>query len=92
MRRLFYLAVGVGIGIAAVRKATQVASRTAQKFTPSGVAGSARSSASGLLDSARAFVDEVRINMAEREIQLHDALTADGHRSAATGEDPRRGR
>ncbi len=79
MRRLFYLAVDVGIGIAVVRKAT----KTAQKFTPSGVAGSARSSASGLFDSARAFIDEVRVNMAEREIQLHEALT---------GDDPRRGR
>jgi hypothetical protein len=80
MRRLFYLAIGVGIGVAAVRKVT----RTAQKFTPSGVAGSARSSASGLLDSARAFIDEVRVNMAEREIQLNEALTGD--------ESPRRGR
>jgi hypothetical protein len=79
MRRLFYLAVGVGIGIAAVRKA----SKTAQKFTPSGVAGSVRSSASGLFDSAREFIDEVRVNMAEREIQLHEALQ---------GDDPRRGR
>jgi hypothetical protein len=73
MRRLFYLAVGVGIGIAAVRKAT----KAAQKFTPSGMAGSARSSASGLFDSARAFIDEVRVNMAEREIQLHEALSGD---------------
>ena len=73
MRRLFYLAVGVGIGIAVVRKAT----KTAQKFTPSGVAGSARSSASGLFDSARAFIDDVRVSMAEREIQLHEALTGD---------------
>jgi hypothetical protein len=73
MRRLFYLAVGVGIGIAAVRKAT----KAAQKFTPSGVAGSARSSASGLFDSSRAFIDEVRVNMAEREIQLHEALSGD---------------
>lgn len=77
MRRLFYLAVGVGIGVAAVRKATQVASRAAQKFTPSGVAGSARSSASGLFDSARAFIDDVRVSMAEREVKLHEALTGD---------------
>ncbi len=80
MRRLFYLAIGVGSGVAAVRKVT----KTAQKFTPSGVAGSARESVSGLTDSLRAFVDEVRVNMAEREIQLHEALTGD--------ESPRRGR
>jgi hypothetical protein len=79
MRRLLYLAIGVGIGVAAVRKAT----KAAQKFTPRGVAGSARSSASGLFDSARAFIDDVRVSMAEREIQLHEALQ---------GDDPRRGR
>lgn len=88
MRRLFYLAIGVGIGVAAVRKAT----KAAQKFTPSGVAGSARSSASGLFDSARAFIDDVRVSMAEREIQLHEALTGDGHERTAQGDDPRRGR
>jgi len=89
MRRLFYLAVGVGIGVAAVRKAT----KAAHKFTPSGVADSARSSASGFLDVARVFIDDVRVNMAEREIQLHEALTADGHGSAATGdESSKRGR
>ena len=79
MRRLFYLAIGVGIGVAAVRKAT----RAARRLTPSGVAGSARSSAAGLCDSARAFIDDVRVSMTEREIQLHEALQ---------GDDPGRGR
>lgn len=70
MKRLFYLAAGAGLGVAAVRKLT----KAANKLTPSGIAGSASESFSGLFGSVRGFVDEVRISMAEREIELHDAL------------------
>jgi Family of unknown function (DUF6167) len=73
MKRLFYLAVGVGIGVAAVRKA----SRAAQKLTPSGLAGSAGDAVSGVGGAVRTFVNDVRANMAERELQLHEALTGD---------------
>jgi hypothetical protein len=70
MRRLFYIALGAGVGVAAVRKAT----RTAQKLTPAGLAGSARESATGLGASIKEFLDDVRANMAVREAELHDAL------------------
>jgi hypothetical protein len=70
MKRLFYIAVGAGIGVAAVRKVTA----TAEKFTPAGLADSARASASGLGGSVKAFFDDVRVNMAVREAELHDAL------------------
>ncbi len=80
MKRLFYLAIGVGIGVAAVRKV----SKAADKLTPSGLAGSVSGSFSVLAGSLREFVDDVRLGMAEREIELHQALT---------GEDaPKRGR
>jgi hypothetical protein len=73
MKRLFYLAVGAGVGVAAVRRV----SKAAQKLTPSGLAGSAGGALSGLTDTVRGFLDDVRFGMAEREIELHDALTGD---------------
>jgi hypothetical protein len=73
MKRLFYLAVGAGAGIVAVRKAT----RAAQKLTPSGLAGSAGGAVSGMTGAVRTFLDDVRFNMAAREIELTDALTGE---------------
>ncbi|MDQ1486174.1 MAG: hypothetical protein QOJ62_1867 [Actinomycetota bacterium] len=73
MKRLFYLAVGAGVGVAAVRRV----SKAAQKLTPSGLAGSASGAFSGLTDTVRGFLDDVRLGMAEREIELHDALSGD---------------
>jgi hypothetical protein len=73
VKRLFYVAAGAGLGVAVVRKLT----KAANKFTPSSIAGSAGESFSGLLGSLRGFVDEVRAGMAEREIELHDALVGD---------------
>jgi hypothetical protein len=73
MKRLFYLAVGAGVGVAAVRRVT----RAAHKLTPSGLAGSAGGAISGLGGSLRAFIDDVRLGMAEREIELTEALSAE---------------
>lgn len=81
MRRLFYIALGAGVGVAAVRKVT----RTAEKFTPAGLADSAKASASGLGDSIKMFLDDVRANMAVREAELHDALQG-GPSQSASGE------
>ena len=73
MRRLFWLTLGATAGVLVVRKVT----RTAQAFTPAGLA----SSAGGIGDSLRYFADQVRIGMAEREVELRDALgiDKDGH-------------
>jgi uncharacterized protein DUF6167 len=73
MRRLFYVAVGAGLGVAAVRRA----SRAARKLTPAGLAGSAGGAVSGLRGSIREFVSDVRIGMVEREAQLHEALAGE---------------
>ncbi len=74
MRRLFYLAVGAGVGVAAVRRAKQAA----RKLTPAGLADSAGGAVSGLRGSIRGFVDDVRVGMVEREAQLHEALAGEG--------------
>jgi hypothetical protein len=73
MRRLFYLAVGAGVGVAAVKRI----SRAAQKLTPSGLAGSAGGAISGVGGSLRGFIDEVRLGMAERELELQEALVGE---------------
>ncbi|MGH3266299.1 MAG: DUF6167 family protein [Trebonia sp.] len=73
MRRLFYLALGAGLGVAAVRKISKAASR----LTPSGLADSAGKSFSGLTGSLRGFADDVRAGMAQRETELRAALTDD---------------
>jgi Family of unknown function (DUF6167) len=73
VKRLFYLAVGAGVGIAVVRKAT----RTAKKLTPAGLAGSAGGAISGVRGSLRGFFDDIKMGMAEREIELHEALAGE---------------
>lgn len=70
MRRLFWLGIGLAVGVLVVRKATQ----TAQAYTPAGIAGGLSESAGGLADSVRSFVSDVRIGMAEREQEIHEAF------------------
>jgi hypothetical protein len=70
MKRLFWLGVGLAVGALVVRAVT----RKAQSFTPQGIAGSVQESASGLLESVRTFVDDVREGMAEREAEIHAAF------------------
>jgi hypothetical protein len=66
MRRLFWLAMGVTIGVLVVRKL----SRAAEKLTPQGIAGQL---ADGLRDLAEAIGDfgaDVRAAAAVREDEL----------------------
>ncbi|MEN3307908.1 MAG: hypothetical protein V7603_4110 [Micromonosporaceae bacterium] len=70
MKRLMWLGIGLAIGGLVVRAVT----KKAQSYTPQGIAASARDSATGLLDSMRNFVDDVRDGMAEREDQIHAAF------------------
>lgn len=70
MRRLFWLGIGLAVGVLVVRKAT----RTAQAYTPAGIAGGLSESAGGLVESVRSFVSDVRIGMAEREQEIHEAF------------------
>lgn len=73
MKRLFYLAVGAGVGVAAFRRA----SKAARKLTPAGLADTAGGALGGVRGSIRSFVDDVRVGMVEREAELHDALSGE---------------
>ena len=72
MRRLFWLGVGVAVGAVAMRKL----SRTAQEYTPQGIAASLQSSATGALDRVRVIVADARAAMAEREAEINTMIDA----------------
>ena len=74
MRRLFWLGAGVAVGALVVRKLT----RTAQSYTPAGLADSARTTVSGLVEGLREIADDIRVAMAEREDDLMNALSTEG--------------
>jgi Family of unknown function (DUF6167) len=69
MGKLFWIALGATAGVLVVRKAT----KTAQAYTPEGVA----TSLSNLGDAVREFAAAVREGMAEREEELRLALGVD---------------
>jgi hypothetical protein len=70
MRRLFWLGIGVAVGVVVVRQI----GKAAQAYSPSGLAGTARKSATGILDSVRDFVSDVRDGMSEREAEIAAAF------------------
>lgn len=73
MRRVFWVAVGAAAGIYLARKLT----RTAEAFTPQGIAESLAESIAILGDAVRDFAEEVRAGMSEREAVLTEALGLD---------------
>jgi hypothetical protein len=70
IRRVFWLGMGVAVGVVVARKVTGAV----QAYSPAGLAGSARNSAAGALESVRDFIAEVRAGMAEREEQIAEAF------------------
>lgn len=66
MRRVFWVAVGAAAGIYAVRKVQ----KTLHAYSASGLADRA----SGIGGQLRAFADDVRDGMAQREAELREAL------------------
>lgn len=69
MKRIFWVTLGATAGVLIVRRLT----RTAQAYTPAGLA----ESVNGLGDAIRDFADRVSEAMAEREFALRQALTED---------------
>jgi hypothetical protein len=69
MRRLFWVALGATAGVLVVRKL----SRTAEAYTPAGLAKGLQE----LGDAIRDFAEDVRAAMVERELELNHALGLD---------------
>jgi hypothetical protein len=78
VRRLFWLAMGVTIGVLVVRRLA----RTAEALSPSGIAGSISESVRGLTAAVREFAGDVREGMAEREAELTEGTGLDGRLGA----------
>jgi hypothetical protein len=70
MKRLLWLGAGIAVGAIVVHRVT----RTIKAYSPSGLAGTARESAVGLVGAVRDFVADVRDGMAEREAQIRAAF------------------
>jgi hypothetical protein len=66
MRRLFWVAVGAAAGVYAVRKVQ----KTLHAYSPGSLADRAVGTGAGL----KAFAEEVREAMAQREAELREAL------------------
>ena len=66
MRRVFYITLGITVGVIAVRRAT----RFAESLSPDSIAASATRAITD-------FVADVREGMAEREAELRSALEYD---------------
>lgn len=74
MRRLFWLALGVTVGVLVMRKLSQLAER----LTPRGMAGGFAEALADLADALREFGTEVREAMTEREAEIRAGVAADG--------------
>jgi anaerobic ribonucleoside-triphosphate reductase len=74
IRRMFWLVMGITIGVLVVRKLT----RAAEKLTPRAMAGGLGAGLSDLADSIREFAHDVRAAMTEREAQLRESTGMDG--------------
>jgi len=73
VRRLFWVALGATVGVLVVRKVT----KTAQSYSPSGVAQGLAGGLSDLGEGLREMAEAVREGMAERETELRYALGMD---------------
>ena len=74
MKRLFWLALGVTVGVLVMRRL----SRAAAALSPSGVGGSLQ----GLAETVRDFADEVREAMSARESEMLEGSGIDGRLGA----------
>ena len=73
MKRLFWVALGATVGALVVHKVT----KTAQAYSPSGVAKGLSGGLSDLGEGLREMAEAVREGMAERETELRYALGLD---------------
>ena len=87
MRRLFWLAMGITIGVLIVRKL----SRAAERLTPSGMASGLVGAVRDLADAIGEFGADVRDAMHEREAALREATGLDGSTGPAPAEERSRG-
>jgi adenylosuccinate lyase len=74
IRRLFWLSMGITIGVLVVRKLT----KAAERLTPRGMADTVASALADLGEALRDFGEDVRAAMSEREAELREGTGLDG--------------
>lgn len=82
MRRLFWLAMGITIGVLVVRKL----SMAAEAMKPQALAQRTGRGAAGLADQARLFVADVKSAMHQREDELREGVGLDVEPESTTKE------
>lgn len=70
MKRVFWIALGATAGILIARQIT----KAARNLTPDGAASRVAGAIGGLTQAFREFADDVKAGMAERDIELREAL------------------
>ena len=74
MRRLFWLVMGITIGVLVVRKA----SKAVERLTPDHLANRTGNVLADFGASMKKFADDVRVSMEQREIELREGVGFDG--------------
>lgn len=74
MKRLFWMALGIGLGAASGIVAARKLRQAQDAVTPSSMAGALAGAVGNLGDAIREFAADVREGMTEREDELADAL------------------
>jgi hypothetical protein len=77
MRRLFWTALGIGLGATGGILVARRVRRTADSLMPSELGGALAGAVSGLAGSVREFTADIREGMAQREDELITALGLD---------------
>ena len=75
-KRLFYLAVGMGLGFGLSLWLTRLVRSTIERYTPERVSADLAASARRLGEDLRAAVADGRTAMREREAELRESLSA----------------
>jgi hypothetical protein len=81
MRRLFWLALGVTIGVLVMRRLSQIA----QRLTPKGFVDSLGGAIGDLAHELGGFVGEVRASMGQRERELREGTGLDARTAGPSG-------
>ncbi len=74
MRRLFWLGLGVGLGVLIMRRLNRIVER----LTPKSMASTMGSAVVDLVHEVRDFAGELRQSMGEREQELRSGTGIDG--------------
>jgi hypothetical protein len=82
MRRLFWLGLGVGLGVLIMRRLNRIVER----LTPKSMASTMGGAVVDLVHEVREFAGELRQSMGEREQELRTGTGLDGPVSGSASE------